>query len=88
MIRYIGDNYDSTNLSDRIALSRAKKSIINGRQFKYKLVNIITKEEYFIDTYAEASEITGVGVDAISIAFNKKRVFGKKSFKLFSNNSK
>lgn len=77
-------NEESLSGAERVRVHRLKESIVEGKKWRYELLNVETNEKFFVDTYAEASKICGVKEAAIAKAVKENRLFGKKLWKISS----
>lgn len=66
----------------RIQYTRAKQAFYN-KKFKYVLENLNTGEQFFVNSFAQAAEITEFTSARVSDCFKKKDIFGNK-WKIFS----
>jgi RNA polymerase sigma factor (sigma-70 family) len=66
----------------RVKLHRAKKAF-KEKKYKYVLKNIETGQEFNVNTFGEAAEITEYTSQRVCDCFNKGKIFGNK-WKIFS----
>ena len=85
LIAYLNGEYDATCSTQRARLSRAKESLIQGKKKeRYILIDLQTKQEFEVETLAQAAEMTNMTAQGIQWALNKSGFFKKKSWKIIN----
>lgn len=83
--KFLAGEYDSKKITNRTRLRRAMQALEENKQKKkYRLTNILTQEEFFVDTFDDAGQICGATRQTICNAHKENRLFFKKSWRISS----
>jgi DNA-directed RNA polymerase specialized sigma24 family protein len=83
LISYLEGKYDGTCKLSRVRLNRAKSALQKKeKEKKFNLTNLLTGEEFQVESFVDAAKICGCTDELIRQAFKKSGIFLKKTWKI------
>ncbi len=85
LLKYLRGDYDSTYVTERVKLSRAKDALVQDKKKeRYKLIDLQNKQEFYVESLTEAAKIADITTEGIRLALNKSGLFKKKNMAYFN----